>query len=63
MALKAIKVYIKIRPLIAREKNENASSVWQTDGNTIKSIDKQHEMSFGKNFQLLADITINVNED
>lgn len=48
MTSNAIKVFIKIRPLIAREKNENLRSVWLTDGNTIKSTDKQYEMSFGK---------------
>lgn len=48
MTANAIKVFIKVRPLIAREKNENSVSVWQTEGNTIKSIDKQYEMSFGK---------------
>lgn len=50
MANNAIKVFIKVRPLIAREKNENAISVWQTDGNSIKSKDKQYEMSFGEYF-------------
>lgn len=48
MASNAIKVFIKVRPLIQREKNDNASSVWQVSGNTIKSTDKQYELIFGK---------------
>lgn len=45
----AIKVFIKLRPIIAREKSENARSLWQiTDGGTIKSTDKQYEMRFGE---------------
>ena len=48
MASNAIKVFIKVRPLIAREKNENANSVWQITDNIIKSTDKQYELMFGK---------------
>lgn len=48
MASNSIKVFIKVRPLIAREKNENATSVWQIAGNTLKSTDKQYEMTFGE---------------
>lgn len=54
--IKVIKVFIKIRPLIAREKNENAVAVWQVLGNTLRSTDKQHEMSFGKYISLLKRI-------
>lgn len=45
---KAIKVFIKVRPLIAREINENATALWKINGNTIKSTDKQYEMTFGE---------------
>jgi hypothetical protein len=48
MAGNAIKVFIKVRPLIQREKNENANSVWQVTGNKIKSTDNQYELAFGK---------------
>lgn len=48
MASKAIKVFIKVRPLIAREKSENANSVWTVADNTLKSTDKQYEMTFGE---------------
>jgi hypothetical protein len=44
----AIKVFIKVRPLIQREKNENASSLWAVSNNSIKSIDKQYDLRFGK---------------
>lgn len=50
MASNAIKVFIKVRPLIQREKNENASFLWQITGNTLKSTDKQYELMFGKWF-------------
>jgi hypothetical protein len=43
-----IKVAIKVRPLIAREKNDNLPSQWTVSENSIKSINKEHEMSFGK---------------
>jgi hypothetical protein len=48
MASNEIKVFIKIRPLIHRERNENANSVWSLAGNTLKSTDKQYELTFGK---------------
>lgn len=48
MTSKEIKVFIKVRPLITREKNENLTSLWQISQNTISSIDKQYHMTFGK---------------
>jgi hypothetical protein len=48
MASNAIKVFIKVRPLINRETTDNATSVWNVVGNTLKSTDKQYEMAFGE---------------
>lgn len=48
MAANSIKVFIKVRPLISREVNENAASMWKITGNTLKSVDKQYDMTFGK---------------
>lgn len=48
MASDNIKVCIKIRPLIEREKNENAQVVWRVQDNKIKSLDGQHDKAFGK---------------
>lgn len=47
-----IKIFIKVRPLIARERNENLTSQWIISENTMKSIDRQHQMTFGKFFAL-----------
>ncbi|XP_070496798.1 uncharacterized protein [Chironomus tepperi] len=42
-----IKVSIKIRPLIQREKNDNLPSLWSLiDENTIKSNNKEYKLSF-----------------
>lgn len=48
MASNAIKVFIKIRPLIHREKSENAQSMWNVSGNVMKSTEKDYEMTFGE---------------
>ena len=45
----SIQVSIKIRPLIQREKDSKLTSLWSvSNGNTIKSNNKEHELSFGK---------------
>ena len=47
-----IKVCIKIRPLIQREKNDNLPSLWSVvEENTIKSNNKEYKLSFGKSFK------------
>jgi hypothetical protein len=47
-----IKVCIKIRPLIQREKNENLQPLWSlVDENTIKSHNKEYKLSFGKSIK------------
>ena len=47
-----IKVSIKVRPLIQREKNDNLPSLWSLiDENTIKSNNKEYKLSFGKYFK------------
>lgn len=45
----SIKVVIKVRPLIQREKDENLKSQWCiVDENTMKSDNKQYNLTFGK---------------
>lgn len=45
----SIKVAIKVRPLIEREKEENRQSLWTVfDEKTIKTQNKEHVLSFGK---------------
>lgn len=45
----SIKVAIKVRPLIQREKDENATSQWTVlDENTIKSHTRDTKLTFGK---------------
>ncbi|KAL7044909.1 hypothetical protein ACKWTF_002101 [Chironomus riparius] len=47
-----IKVSIKIRPLIQREKNDNLPSLWSLiDENTIKSNNKEYKLSFDHIFE------------
>lgn len=48
MASNSIKVFVKLRPLIEREKHENAASVWKLSGKTLKSTNKEYEMTFGE---------------
>lgn len=41
-----IKVVIKVRPLIKREKDQGLSSKWYVQDNTIKRIDSSDGTSF-----------------
>jgi hypothetical protein len=43
-----IKVCIKVRPLIDREKRDELKIVWEIKENKIKSLDGQYEKVFGK---------------
>jgi hypothetical protein len=43
-----IKVAIKVRPLIKREKDAKSKPVWKIDENQIRSLDKQYNCTFGK---------------
>jgi hypothetical protein len=43
-----IKVAIKVRPLIKREKDAKLNSLWIINDNTIRSLDKQYNYTFGK---------------
>lgn len=53
MSTDNIKVCIKIRPLILREKTENLQSEWSVeDDNQISSIKKACTFTFGKNLSL-----------
>jgi len=51
MASRHVKVAIKVRGLIAREKNEGLASQWSIKDNTIKSNNKEYEMTFGECFK------------
>jgi hypothetical protein len=52
-----IKVVIKVRPLIAREKNENVSKEWQIDDvGQLQSVNRNHKFAFGEFLALLKPI-------
>lgn len=48
MSADNIKVCIKVRPLIDREKKDELKTVWEIQENKIRSIDGAYEKTFGK---------------